>query len=147
MKTAIERFNSKWKADANGCHVWQARKTKAGYGRFYANGKCHMAHRWALRFIKGVELIEGLQCDHLCNNPSCVNPAHLRQCTARENLMAQHSKTRARINIEATHCSRGHEFSGYNLKFQSSGARQCRTCFNMNALKWYHAHRPRSATP
>jgi hypothetical protein len=28
----------------------------------------------------------GLVLDHLCNNPPCVNPAHLEPVTAKENM-------------------------------------------------------------
>lgn len=147
MKTAIERFNSKWKADANGCHVWQAANDGHGYGKFRHKMRLYSAHRWALQFIAGVELVEGLQCDHICNNPSCVNPAHLRQCTARENSMALHSKTNVRLRSEQTHCKNGCALSGENLVVQRNGTRKCKRCANKISREWYHAHKKLKAQP
>lgn len=141
MSDATQRFNAKWKADANGCHVWTAAKNK-GYGIFTHKGRTWRAHRWALRFIAGVELLEGLQCDHLCNNPSCVNPAHIRQCSHIENLMAPHSNTTAKVASEKTHCKRGHELSGVNLLTQRDGTRRCAKCDDL-----YNAKRRSKRTP
>ena len=83
-----ERF---WpKVDKRGedeCWEWKATKTRGGYGSFglgsKASGK-EMAHRVSYRIHYG-EIPEGKLVLHSCDNPSCVNPKHLRVGTAFDN--------------------------------------------------------------
>lgn len=83
---AIDRFRSMTEHDPpTGCVNWLGTVNSAGYGTFTANSERDLAHRWALRFA-GIELIPGLQVDHLCFNRLCVNAAgHLEQVTGEEN--------------------------------------------------------------
>ena len=79
-----ERFWSK--VDRSGsCWEWLAAKHKEGYGALAMNGKMLRAHRVSYEWLVG-EIPEGLVTDHLCRNPSCVNPAHLELVTNEENL-------------------------------------------------------------
>lgn len=126
--TALERFNEKWRSDENGCHVWSGAKTHEGYARFYYDGKMYLAYRWALKHLAGVDLIAGLTCDHLCNNPSCVNTDHLRQVTQKENNLAPHSNNLARLYSERTKCPNGHEYAGENLITLIRGKKTSRVC-------------------
>ena len=70
---------------SDGCWLWMASKRNSkGYGQFWADGKIVPAHRWAYEQFKG-PIPDGLQIDHLCRTPACVNPAHLEAVTAKEN--------------------------------------------------------------
>lgn len=63
----------------NDCLIWPYTKSK-GYGQYkYSN-----AHRFVCRTIHGEPPI-GTQAAHSCGNKLCVNPAHLRWATPKEN--------------------------------------------------------------
>jgi hypothetical protein len=81
-----DRFNAKWKRDANGCHLWVAQTNSRGYGVFYRDpARTHqLAHRAAYEMAFG-PIPDGVLIDHICHVRSCVNPAHLRLATASEN--------------------------------------------------------------
>lgn len=77
-----------------GCWNWALSKDKDGYGRVRRNGKAYGAHRYALMEYLGRELLDGCVCLHLCDNPSCVNPKHLKEGTQSENMKDCISKGR-----------------------------------------------------
>jgi len=83
---STDRFWSKvQKIEGDKCWVWTACKDPNGYGRFrLPDGRTALAHRVAYLLEKG-EIPDGMELDHKCNNPTCVNPSHLRPCTSREN--------------------------------------------------------------
>jgi hypothetical protein len=65
------------------CHIWLKSTDNLGYGRFRGNV---LAHRFAWERINGA-IPTGLDLDHLCRVPSCVNPSHLEPVTHHENLL------------------------------------------------------------
>lgn len=69
------------------------------------------------------------QANHTCDRNYCVNPAHLYEGTQAENMRDKVVRGRARNGNDcATHCIRGHAFTGGNLFITRSGKRQCRAC-------------------
>jgi len=66
------------------CWIWSAGRERKGYGRFYVRGQHIMAHRAAYLLVVG-QIPEGKILDHKCHNKSCVNPAHLRPVTIKQN--------------------------------------------------------------
>lgn len=105
------------------CWLWKKSKDSCGYGQFYLNGKVRRSHRISYELYKG-EIPQGLQLDHLCRVRHCCNPEHLEVVTNQENsvrgLGGYHNKIK-------THCPRGHEYSGNNLRVYRN-YRHCRTC-------------------
>lgn len=79
--SAQERFWSKVdKLGADECWMWRANKTVDGYGSFSHKGKTLRAHRVSYAW-EVVPIPDGMQVDHTCHQPSCVNPRHLRLAT------------------------------------------------------------------
>ena len=84
------------------CIVWTGTINHEGYGSFWT-GASEPAHRVAWKLVHG-PITKGLQIDHLCRNRACVNVAHLRVCTFRENIFAPgslHPANRKHLSPEA----------------------------------------------
>lgn len=101
------------------------------YGRFRLDGRMQPAHRLAKVMADGEPSAANLLACHSCDNPLCVNPAHIFWGTQTDNMRDCASKRRIRPANQhraKTHCKRGHALSGANLLVRNDGARQCRTC-------------------
>lgn len=108
-----------------GCWLWMAAKTSAGYGQVCYGGRTLLAHRAAFEEFVG-PIPVGLYLDHLCRTPSCINPTHLEPVTPSEN--SRRGRTGAH-NSEKTHCPQGHEYVEANIYWVGEPRRrQCKTC-------------------
>lgn len=107
------------------CWIWGGRFL-GEYGRFYDKDTKIMipAHRLTYEDAKGA-VPDGLELDHLCFNPPCVNPDHLEAVTHYENMQ--------RLKALKTHCPQGHEYSPENTYYYTYSkerwtGRMCRAC-------------------
>lgn len=124
-RPAEKRFWEKVKK-GDVCWTWTGMKISKGYGYFWVDGVMQAAHRYSYELLAG-PIPKGLELDHLCRNPACVNPDHLEPVTHRENSLRGESP--AARNARKTHCKHGHPFSGANLYIHpTTGQRRCRAC-------------------
>jgi hypothetical protein len=63
------------------------------YGRISYNGRVIGAH-WVAWILHGGTIPEGMEIMHTCDNPLCVNPAHLKVGTHHENMLDRKYKNR-----------------------------------------------------
>lgn len=81
------------------CWVWTSATNEHGYGIIRPAGKrsgpALKAHRVSAEFAGMV--IKGRVVRHKCDNPPCVNPAHLTTGTQADNVHDTHDRGRANI--------------------------------------------------
>lgn len=133
-------------AGPDGCWIWTAGKVN-GYGSFRLGKRKVRAHRVAWVMWSGQPEPEpGLHLDHACHDPqvcfgpgcphrACVNPAHLRVATPKENTANSNALPMQRKR--RTHCPAGHPFDAGNTYHYRAAdgttGRQCRPCNATNA--------------
>lgn len=111
------------------CWEWRFYRDRNGYGRLSTRVRGEtctvLAHRLAYEVLRG-PIQSGLELDHLCKNPACINPRHLEPVTGKENNAR--SNSRSAINARKTHCRHGHPLVGRNVVLEKDGGRRCRQC-------------------
>lgn len=120
----------------SGCWHWTGPVDRAGYGRG-PHGK--LAHRIFYQNFKG-PIPKGLFACHTCDNPICVNPAHLWLGTPKDNMHDASRKKRHRGQSQ-NKCKNGHEYTPENtyIRPNSFSARDCRICIAQRVAKYKRA--------
>ena len=110
---AIARFWRKVEK-TNSCWLWTAAKGEKGYGMFSVGGSRNpdgtrrnsmvAAHRFSFELVNGSipdhDSFHGYCVLHRCDNPACVNPAHLFLGTNKDNVQDMDAKGR-RVTVAA----------------------------------------------
>lgn len=114
---------------SDGCWEWTGSRLPSGYGLITLWNKNHYAHRLSVQ-LSGRDIPEGYVVMHLCDNPPCVNPNHLRPATQAENRRDCAAKGRNPMNGNQlkTHCKRGHAFAEHGRFTGRGNQRVCRAC-------------------
>ena len=117
------------------CWVWTASLDGKGYGQVVRQWKHFRAHRVVWEEENG-PIPKEVSLLHHCDNRACVRPSHMflgdnfanmRDCASkRRNGMQVHPERN--WNAIKSHCPRGHEYSGDNLRLTRNGHRQCEKC-------------------
>lgn len=124
-----ERFWAKVNK-TDGCWEWTASLDRGGYGHFGLNGKVIMPHRYSyiIHHPLTTDLWEHREicvC-HKCDNPRCVNPAHMFLGSQVDNIKDRDTK------------GRGNQPKGerqYNSKLTETQVREIRGKFANGELQ------------
>lgn len=104
-KTLSERFWARV-VKGDGCWVWTGARNAQGYGRMTAGSRGAgylRAHRVSWELANG-PVPKGLWVLHRCDNPPCVNPAHLWLGTRLDNM--RDCSAKGRINTRDARAAR-----------------------------------------
>ncbi len=97
-RTALPLETRFWsKVDKRGpdeCWPWVGTRT-AGYGILYTKGRGVRASRISWSLANGCTFPHGRIACHTCDNPGCVNPAHIWAGTPKENCHDMLAKGRS----------------------------------------------------
>ncbi|MDQ1318728.1 MAG: hypothetical protein QG588_2390 [Candidatus Poribacteria bacterium] len=74
------------------CWNWKGGKCR-GYGIFWLQGKSYQAHRVMYEY-EHLCVPRGMMVLHTCDNPSCVNPDHLKLGNHQDNMDDRSNKGR-----------------------------------------------------
>lgn len=91
--TTRERFQFYVNIKSDGCWNWTGTRDRYGYGQLGINGQMVKAHRLSFSWANPDIDITGVEVDHICHTPSCVNPEHLRTATRKQNMENRSGKS------------------------------------------------------
>lgn len=115
---------------------WEWRDAKGWYGRLWVNEEHETvgAHRVSYYLHNGTW--PTFAC-HRCDNPPCVNPAHLFDGESADNARDMAAKGRwHNQHVTKERCKWNHPLSGDNIRIDRHGTRHCRSCARRRNQEW-----------
>ena len=116
------------------CILWSGNADKDGYGKIYWNKRHRRTHQVVWELSREKKIPKGNIIQHECDNPSCVNPEHLKLGTWLSNMQDKVIKGRLRHqHMGKTHCKNGHKYVAgsfyvYQYKDDAGPKRVCKKC-------------------
>jgi hypothetical protein len=80
----LDRLMSRVVFGLSDCWHFCGTRNQGGYGRLTVGGRMQVVHRLSYELFVG-PIADGLFVLHSCDNPSCINPAHLSLGTRSDN--------------------------------------------------------------
>lgn len=124
-----------WTRNKDGCLEYNGYRNEHGYGQFRdaSSNKLVRVHR--LVYENLVEQIVGNNVIlHLCDNPSCCEPSHLKQGSQTDNIKDMWNKDRA-FKSDLKVCKNGHEYPAERPR--AINKNRCRACANERNRRYY----------
>jgi HNH endonuclease len=111
------------------CWEWIGARDPRGYGNVRADGGVRKAHLVVYEALRG-PIPTGLECDHRCRVPWCVNPEHIELVDHAENVRRGAARWVPGARQRAKRrCPRGHAYTRANTyRDPRTGGRACRAC-------------------
>lgn len=100
--TLKEAFDNGYAVAGSGCWLWCASVNPTGYGVLTYRRKRYLAHRVSHMLSHG-PIRRGMQVNHKCDVPRCVNPAHLYLGTQKQNIADMLKRGRTYRKGESAH--------------------------------------------
>jgi hypothetical protein len=130
-KTFVDPIRFWLKVNITSDHwIWEAAKSRAGYGYVWDNGRTVSAHRVAWEMSHG-PIPEGMHLHHKCGVPLCFRPDHLVTVSASEHVYVHRPES-------IFQCLRGHPYDQGNTYITTSGTKACRACNAASKRRAYH---------
>lgn len=113
------------------CWDWIGHRSPSGHATKWWKGRKYTAHAYMWIKLRG-PIPEGLELDHLCRNPGCVNPDHLEPVTHVENVRRGRS---AKLTVEQVREIRASTLTRYELA-KKYGVSHAQICAVINRRAW-----------
>lgn len=131
-----KRIEAHYIITGKGCWEWTMAKAHAGHGRMSVMHKYNrVVHRVYWELLYG-PVPKNRVLDHfICDNPPCINPAHLKMVSHWENTFR--GTNPIAMNTRKTHCKFGHPFNEQNTRYHVNpqGGRKNRACITCARAK------------
>lgn len=138
-----QRFEERCRrGKSHACWPWRGTVLRSGgYGVLIIGRSFNKrAHRLAYELYVG-PVPDDLMVCHSCDNPICVNPAHLWLGTSSDNVSDMVKKGRRYDPYAGRNtCQQGHRYTPENT-YIHDGNRHCRACRRAQGLEAYHRRR------